>query len=392
MIVWLEKRLAQAGVSRIELHINDNKSMMIGQLQSATPIPCVHILKPMALLRRSGQGLLGWSEAYINGDWSSPDLKSLIDWAIVNEEPLQELLAPNVFNKLSRWLWSRFRTNSRSDSQRNIAAHYDLGNDFYRCWLDPSMTYSCARYFDQHESLETAQDNKYQTVINWLGLSEGQSVLEIGCGWGGFAQALGQRHNGSYHGITLSREQLAWVQSQQMTNPLMPCHFSLTDYRDITDTFDHVVSIEMIEAVGEKNWPVYFRKIHNSLKPGGSAIIQAIVIDDQHFARYGRSVDFIQHYIFPGGMLPCDHRIKTHSSNAGLTLTNKLAFGLDYARTLQVWKKQFLGAWPAIEKLGFDQRFKRLWQFYLDYCTTGFQFRRIDVCLYRLTKPQKSPG
>ncbi len=391
MIVWLEKRLAPAGVSGIELHINDNKSMMIGQFQSGTPIPCVHILNPLALLRRSGYGLLGWAEAYINGDWSSPDLKSLIDWAMINEEPLRELLAPNGFSKLSRWLWARFRTNSRSDSQRNIAAHYDLGNDFYRCWLDPSMTYSCARYFDQHESLETAQDNKYQTVINWLTLSEGQSILEIGCGWGGFAQALGQHHNGSYRGITLSREQLAWVQAQQMTNPLMTYHFSLTDYRDITGTFDHVVSIEMIEAVGEKNWPVYFQKIHNSLKPGGSAVIQAIVIDDQRFARYRRSVDFIQYYIFPGGMLPCDRMIKTHSSNAGLILTNKLAFGLDYARTLGVWKKQFLGAWPTIEKLGFDQRFRRLWQFYLDYCTTGFQFRRIDVCLYRLTKPLGSP-
>ena len=391
VITWLEKRLIQAGVSRIELYIDGSESMMIGQFQSSTPIPCVNIHNPMALLRRGRQGLLGWAETYINGDWSSPDLKSLTDWAMANEEQLQEVMAGNWFSNLVNRLWHRIRHNSRHGSRRNIAAHYDLGNDFYRHWLDSSMTYSCALYFDQHDTLEVAQDNKYQTVIDWLSLSEGQSVLEIGCGWGGFARALELRHKGSYQGITLSKEQLAWAQAQQMTNPQMTCHFSLTDYRDVTGTFDHVVSIEMIEAVGEENWPAYFQKIHHSLKPGGSAVIQAIIIDNQRFKQYRNGVDFIQHYIFPGGMLPCDRAIKEYSSKAGLTLTNKLAFGLDYARTLEEWKKQFLAAWPAIEKLGFDQRFRRLWQFYLDYCTTGFQFRSIDVCLYRLTKPLEEP-
>ena len=390
-INWLEKRLTQAGVSRIELHIDGSESIMIGQFQSTTPIPCLLIHNPMALLGQSNQGMLGWAEAYINGDWSSPDLKCLTDWAMTNEDALEEVMAGNWLSNLVNRLWHRVRRNSRAGSRRNIAAHYDLGNDFYRHWLDSSMTYSCALYLDQQDSLATAQDNKYQTVIDWLNLSEGQSVLEIGCGWGGFARALERRHQGSYQGITLSKEQLAWAQAQPVTNPQMTCHFSLTDYRDVTGTFDHAVSIEMIEAVGEENWPVYFQKIHHSLKPGGSAVIQAIIIDDQRFAQYRNGVDFIQHYIFPGGMLPCDRMIKEHSSKAGLTLTNKLAFGLDYARTLGEWKKQFLATWPAIEKLGFDQRFRRLWQFYLDYCTTGFQFRSIDVCLYRLTKPLEEP-
>lgn len=361
VIAWLEKRLVQTGVSRIELCIDGSDSMMLGQFQTATPIPCLQIHNPAALLHHSSRGLLGWCETYINGDWSSPDLKALTEWAMANEAQLQGLMAGNWFSKLVNRLWHRARHNSRSGSRRNIAAHYDLGNDFYQHWLDPSMTYSCALFFDQHESLEVAQDNKYQTVIDWLSLSEGQSVLEIGCGWGGFARALEQRHSGSYYGITLSGEQMAWAQAQQMVNSQMTCHFSQTDYRDITGTYDHVVSIEMVEAVGEENWPIYFQKIHNSLKPGGSAVIQAIVIDDQRFAHYRKSVDFIQHYIFPGGMLPCDRKIKEHSRKAGLTLTNKLSFGLDYARTLEEWKKQFLAAWPAIEKLGFDQRFRRLW-------------------------------
>lgn len=388
-LAWLAKRLADAGVSRIELSVDGNENLMVGQFQVGAPIPCVQFHNPVGLIRQSSQGLLGWSESYLNGDWSSPDLKALTDWAMVNEEKLQGVMASGWPGNMVNRLLHKMRRNSRSGSRRNVAAHYDLGNDFYQQWLDPSMTYSSALYLDGHEDLETAQNNKYHTIIDWLALREGQSVLEIGCGWGGFARTLGQRHRGAYHGITLSKEQLAYAQRIQKEHmPHHPTHqFSLMDYRDIHGQFDHIVSIEMIEAVGEEHWPVYFEKIYHSLKPGGTAVIQSILIDDSRFAQYRNGVDFIQHYIFPGGMLPCDRVMKEQISRAGLTITNRLSFGLDYARTLGEWKRHFLAAWPAIEKLGFDERFRRMWQFYLDYCTTGFQFRSIDVCLYKLTRP-----
>lgn len=389
VLSWLEKQLVNAGVSRIELRTEGNESVMVGQFKSGTPIPCLQIHNPVGLIRQSSQGLLGWSESYFNGDWSTPDLKALTDWAMANEDSLLEVMASNWFSNLFNRVLHRLRRNSRSGSRRNIAAHYDLGNPFYQQWLDPSMTYSSALYLDEHEDLETAQKNKYNIIIDWLELREGQSVLEIGCGWGGFARTLNQRHQGAYHGITLSKEQLTFAQlTHKEQIPDNPSHqFSLTDYRDINETFDHIVSIEMIEAVGEENWPIYFEKIYSSLKPGGSAVIQAILIDDGRFEEYRNGVDFIQRYIFPGGMLPCDRAMKEQASRAGLTITNRLSFGLDYAKTLIEWKKHFLASWPAIEKLGFDERFKRMWQFYLDYCTTGFQFKSIDVCLYKLTKP-----
>lgn len=384
VLSWLEKRLVKAGVSKIELRIDGNDSVMVGQFRSGTPIPCLHIHNPVGLIQQGSQGLLGWSESFINGDWSTPDLKALTDWAMANEDNLQEVMAANWFSNLFNRVLHKIRRNSRSGSRRNIAAHYDLGNDFYQLWLDPTMTYSSALYFDEHEDLETAQGNKYNTIIDWLELRPGHSLLEIGCGWGGFARALNQRHQGAYKGITLSHEQLAYA--QQMSDN-QSHQFSLTDYRDIHEQYDRIVSIEMIEAVGEEHWPVYFEKLYRSLKPGGSAVIQAILIDDARFEEYRRGVDFIQRYIFPGGMLPSDRVMKEQAKKAGLAITNSLSFGLDYARTLDEWKRLFLSAWPAIEQLGFDQRFKRLWQFYLDYCTTGFQFRSIDVCLYKLTKP-----
>lgn len=397
VLSWLEKRFIKAGVSRIELRIDGNEdgseedieSVMVGQFQSGIPIPCLQIHNPVGLIQQGSQGLLGWSESYINGDWSTPDLKALTDWAMANEENLQDVMASNWLSRMFNRVLHKIRRNSRSGSRRNIAAHYDLGNDFYKQWLDPSMTYSSALYLEEHEDLETAQNNKYNTIVDWLELRPGHSILEIGCGWGGFARALNQRHQGTYHGITLSQEQLAYAQltHQEQVSDNLSCQFSLTDYRDIHEQFDRIVSIEMIEAVGEEHWPVYFEKLYNSLKPGGSAVIQAILIDDARFEEYRREVDFIQRYIFPGGMLPSDRVMKEQAGKAGLAIRNTLSFGLDYAKTLDEWKRQFLAAWPTIEKLGFDQRFKRMWQFYLDYCTTGFQFRSIDVCLYKLTKP-----
>ncbi|WP_257263965.1 cyclopropane-fatty-acyl-phospholipid synthase family protein, partial [Endozoicomonas sp. ONNA2] len=359
VISWLEKRLVNAGVSRIELcidgngidgnGIDENESVMLGQFRSGTPIPCLQIHNPVGIIQQGSQGLLGWTESFINGDWSTPDLKALTDWAMANEDNLQEVMAGNWFSNLFNRILHKIRRNSRSGSRRNIATHYDLGNDFYQLWLDPTMTYSSALYFEEHEDLETAQGNKYNTIVDWLELRPGHSVLEIGCGWGGFARALGQRHQGAYHGITLSQEQLAYAQqiSYNRTH-----QFSLTDYRDIHGQFDRIVSIEMIEAVGEEHWPVYFDKLYQSLNPGGSAIIQAIVIDDTRFEEYRRGVDFIQRYIFPGGMLPSDKVMKKHAEKARLAISNTLSFGLDYAKTLNEWKRHFLSAWPAIEKLG----------------------------------------
>ncbi|WP_299733473.1 cyclopropane-fatty-acyl-phospholipid synthase family protein [uncultured Endozoicomonas sp.] len=389
---WLENKLSKAGISQISIQFDGRTSFEIGERKSGIPLPTLHIHQPMSLIRQSSNGLLGWAEAYLNGDWSTPDLKALTDWAMHNEQPLEQLLSSSLFSRLFNRLLHKLRRNSKAGSRRNIAAHYDLGNDFYRQWLDDSMTYSSALYLDKDDSLETAQHNKYNQILNWLQLKDDQSVLEIGCGWGGFAQSIGERHrgyHGHYQGVTLSTEQLAYAQ-EASSHPSQ--HFSLTDYRDIEGQFDHIVSIEMIEAVGEEHWPIYFNKLYNSLKPGGTAVIQAILIDDSRFEEYRSGVDFIQRYIFPGGMLPTDSIIEQQSANAGLQIMDRLSFGQDYGRTLDEWKQRFLAAWPSIEPLGFDERFKRMWEFYLAYCETGFQFKSIDVCLYKLTRPLEEAG
>ena len=277
--------------------------------------------------------------------------------------------------------------NTRSGSRRNIAAHYDLSNDFFRIWLDETMTYSAALFTAPGMSLAAAQNAKYDRIIRALDLPECASVLEVGCGWGGLAARLLAGVNHKYRGISLSREQLRYARARtDVANSAPPAEFAYEDYRDQTGQFDAIVSIEMFEAVGEENWPDYFRMLHDRLKPGGTAVIQSITIAPEVFERYRRRADFIQTYIFPGGMLPTSAAIEQRAACAGLTVCRIERFGQDYARTLEMWRKRFDDHWQEVAALGFDNRFRRMWHYYLAYCEGGFREGLIDVEIFKFTR------
>jgi cyclopropane-fatty-acyl-phospholipid synthase len=328
----------------------------------------------------------------MDGDWDSPNLAMLVEWVTVNEGEFGGMLESGKFEgALQKWRHRR-NANSKRGSRRNISYHYDLGNEFYQHWLDPSMSYSAAYYRDDQQSLSEAQYDKYQRLIDFLDLKDGDRILEVGCGWGGFAEQLCQQKAVELHGITLSERQLEYAQQRlEKCVALGECQgkaeFSLTDYRDTQGQYDHIVSIEMLEAVGEKYWPAYFEMLYQRLKPGGCAAIQIITIEEARFADYSRNPDFIQTYIFPGGMLPSPERFRAEALSAGLAVKNEEAFGLGYAKTLHEWTKNFHQHWEDIAPLGFDQRFKRMWDYYLGYCEGGFRGKSIDVYQFVLEKP-----
>ena len=285
-------------------------------------------------------------------------------------------------------LYHRLRKNSRRGSRRNISQHYDLGNDFYGRWLDPSMTYSSALYEYPEQSLVEAQIAKYKRISELAGLKREDRILEIGCGWGGFMEHAAAHTGCDVHGITLSQEQLIYANERMARQNLeQRAEATLTDYREASGEYDAIVSIEMLEAVGEAHWPRYFRTLRRRLKPGASAVIQVITIADDGYDSYRRRTDFIQRHVFPGGMLPCPKVLQKQASNAGLMLDHEETFGSSYARTLAAWRESFCSAWPAIARQGFDERFRRLWQYYLSYCETGFRSGSIDVGIYRFRKP-----
>jgi cyclopropane-fatty-acyl-phospholipid synthase len=329
---------------------------------------------------------MGFAESYGDGDWSSPDLAAFLILADENETALSgttRALLP------LRWLarvGHRSRRNSKRGSRRNIAAHYDLGNDFYARWLDPEMNYSSAIYRDGFD-LDAAQTAKQARIIELLDLSAGKQVLEIGCGWGSLATAMA-RNGAEVVGLTLSREQRAFATNRVAAAGLSDkVELRLEDYRDTKGRFDRIVSIEMIEAVGEENWPLYFKRLAELLCPGGSAVLQAITIEEKRFETYRRGVDFIQQHIFPGGMLPTSAIIRREAERAGLIFASAEHFGDSYRRTLVDWTDRFRRAWPEIAALGFSERFRNLWEYYLAYCEAGFTTGAIDVGLYRLVRP-----
>jgi cyclopropane-fatty-acyl-phospholipid synthase len=325
-------------------------------------------------------GDLGFAEAYMDGYCDSPDLPKLIALLAANDKALGRVTQSNVLHNVFLKLLHRRRDNSREGSKRNIHAHYDLGNKFYSLWLDPTMTYSSA-LFDGEKSkpLEDAQADKYDRILTQLGAKQGDSILEIGCGWGGFAEAAARRGM-RVTGVTISREQLAFARDRLDKAGLGDrVDLQFCDYRDIKGSYDHIVSIEMIEAVGERYWPDYFATLKRHVLPGGSAIVQAIVIADDFFEGYRSRPDFIQTYIFPGGMLLSPQGIAEQCRRAGLKIAELYSFGLDYAHTLETWLGRFDNVADEVETLGFDQRFRRMWRYYLAYCAAGFSTRRTDV-------------
>jgi cyclopropane-fatty-acyl-phospholipid synthase len=325
-------------------------------------------------------GDIGIAEAYLSGDWDTPDLTQFLYLFCVNHDLIQAMLGDKPMMRFIQIVQHWFNRNTRRQARRNILAHYDIGNAFYSAWLDPSMTYSSALYEEHTPDLTAAQNNKYRRLAEAIDLQPGQTLLEIGCGWGGFAEYVAKTFGTKVVGLTISTEQRDFAQKRIQDAGLHDrVEIRLQDYRDERDRYDRIASIEMIEAVGEQFWPKYFSQLRDRLLPGGLAGIQAITIQDSMFQSYRREVDFIQRYVFPGGMLPSPQVLKTLGDRFGLPVIRERIFGQDYAKTLAIWRNNFRAAWPNLSPLGFDDRFRRLWEYYLSYCEAGFLSGNIDV-------------
>jgi cyclopropane-fatty-acyl-phospholipid synthase len=373
------KSLARLSAGRLTVRLPDGTICRFGPDQAERQAEIE--IKDWGFFRRVLlDGDIGFAEAYMDGMCDSPDLPGLLSLLTDSEKALGGVTRTNFFHGMLLKLLHRRRHNSREGSKRNIHAHYDLGNEFYGLWLDPTMTYSSALYEGaEGQALEAAQAAKYERILNQLGARQGDSILEIGCGWGGFAEAAARRGM-RVTGVTISREQLAYAQARLQRAGLSDrVDLQFRDYRDIEGKYDHIVSIEMIEAVGERYWPDYFATLKRHSVPGGSAIVQAIVIADDLFDGYRRHPDFIQTYVFPGGMLLSPASLRAQCRQAGLKLAEAYSFGLDYARTLEAWLGRFDRVTDQVTKLGFDERFRRMWRYYLAYCAAGFKTGRTDV-------------
>lgn len=327
-------------------------------------------------------GTVGAAESYIDGDWDSQDIASFLEFFLVNStsDGVDMTRGKSLLAKITQKIRHLLNANTKAGSKRNISAHYDLGNAFYSQWLDPTMTYSSAMYGSGANDLESAQKAKYKALADSIGLTKDHHVLEIGCGWGGFAEYAAGTVGARVTCLTISKEQHDFAVDRMNRLGLSDkVNIKFQDYRDETGTYDRIASIEMFEAVGEKYWPTFFGKVRDCLKPGGSAGLQIITINDNDFEYYRAKPDFIQRYIFPGGMLPSPTALAKVTKEFGLSLNGQVIFGQDYARTLIEWRERFAKAWPNIVPLGFDDRFKRLWDFYLYYCEAGFRSEYIDV-------------
>ncbi len=345
------------------------------------PRGVLEIIDPAFLRRVLVAGDLGFAEAWMQGQWTSPDLPSLLECLVRNRQAFDSLASrPRLLQGL-QWLHQRFwRDNHRRGSRRNIADHYDLGNEFYRLWLDPELNYSCAHFNDSAADLPRAQWRKCENILDMIDARPGDHILEIGCGWGGFAIHAAKHRDCRVTAVTVSRAQLAEARSRaRAAGVARQVDFQLRDYRDVSERHDHVVSIEMFEAVGERWWPEFFRSLHRCLRPGGRAAIQVITIDDAIFPDYRRRPDFIQRYIFPGGLLPSPSEFERHARAQGLAVEHRSFRGEDYARTLALWRRQFGQVEDEVRALGFDRRFIRMWDYYLAYCEAGFRAGTIDL-------------
>ena len=370
----------------ITIHFPNGKSRTFGN-PSTGEHPVLRIRNYGVVTKTLGRGTVGFAQAYIDGDIEVDDLTALFRYFLQNREVLDS--DDSWYRRASQDLaYHLSRANTKEGAKKNISEHYDLGNDFYGQWLDPSMTYSSALFTSDDLSLEEAQHQKYRRIAELAGLKAGESVLEIGCGWGGFAETAAKDYGASVYGITLSKEQLKFaldrLAAQNLSN-LATLH--LEDYRDTTGQFDHVASIEMIEAVGEDHWPTYFKSVHDRLKPGGTAAIQAITIDERDFEDYKAGPDFIQRFIFPGGMLLTKTIMREQGEKAGLVLEHVENFRHSYARSLRLWADRFRERWSEITKLGYDEAFRRKWLYYLSYCEAGFLEGSIDVGIYQYRRP-----
>jgi cyclopropane-fatty-acyl-phospholipid synthase len=354
---------------QLTFELPDGQVLHFGTPSSDGPATLtVHDMKLFRRLLRNGS--MGFAESYMEGEWSTPDLSKLLILLNKNISIFGQTIDKNKFTNFLNRIVHRLRPNTREGSKRNIHAHYDLGNAFYSLWLDTTMTYSSALFRDSQQNLRDAQNEKYRALAASANIGPDDHVLEIGC---------------KVTGITISKEQLAYAQNRIQEAGLSDkVDFQFRDYRDVTETYDRIVSIEMFEAVGESYWSTYFEQVKNLLKPKGKAGLQIITIANERFDSYRKKADFIQRYIFPGGMLPSPEKLTAEFDKAGLKLVHREDFAQDYARTLAEWHTKFLEVWPEVEALGFDKRFKQMWRYYLSYCEAGFDTRSIDVSHFTL--------
>ncbi len=378
LVRQMRRRMSQIAYGSLTV-VLPNNDVLYGEGAHPGPSAKIVIRRWRTLWRLMTGGEIAFADAYIDGSWWTPNLLNFLEFGARNDRPMQDSISGSLARRLiARWQHSRNR-NSRRGSKRNIAAHYDLGNAFYERWLDAGMQYSSALFTRPGQPLEAAQAAKLDRIVELLEISGGERVLEIGCGWGALMERLAPKCDVT--GITLSQEQLAYAQARLAGRKAQA---RLQDYRDIDGTYDRVVSIEMIEAVGESYWPGYFEKLRHAVTQRGVVLLQAITIAEDRFEKYRREPDFIQRYIFPGGVLPTVDIIRREAARAGLELVAHQPFGIAYARTLREWRERFLTNWPAIEQLGFDATFKRMWEYYLCYCEAGFLNGAVDVGFYKL--------
>ena len=377
--------LSKITVGTLDLTLPDGSHHRLGP--GGAPETVMVINRWRAVRRLLTQGDMGFVESYLDGDWDSPDPSRVVEIAVVNRHHTKT----NDLQGFWHWALNRLghlrRSNTKRGSKRNIAAHYDLGNDFYEQWLDPTMTYSSAYYTAEGQSLDQAQIEKYRRIADMLQLKPEHKVLEVGFGWGGFAEFAVKEYGCHVTGLTLSKEQLKFASERMKKAGISDkVDLRLQDYRDVEGQFDRIASIEMFEAVGEENWPHYFNMIRDRLSVGGAAALQIITIDEAFYERYRSGSDFIQRYIFPGGMLPSVAALTNEIDRARLSLADVTTFGDSYASTLKEWRQRFLEAWSSIEPLGFDERFRRMWEMYLAYCEGGFRAKSIDVGQFKIVR------
>jgi cyclopropane-fatty-acyl-phospholipid synthase len=372
---------------RIDFVLPDGRRFRV---QGTRPGPAAEIVihNPDCFARLIREGDLGFSDAYLDGWWSTPDLQTFMDVVSKDNPDVYEgfggMALVRLYERIRHWL----KGNSKAQAKKNIAYHYDLGNDFYRLWLDDTMTYSSALFRTGQESLERAQEQKYAQLVDSLELREDDHVLEIGCGWGGFAEYAAGQRGLRVTGLTISRAQHDFaVERLRRAGLADRARIKLQDYRDERGSYDGIASIEMFEAVGEKYWPVYFDTIRERLKPGAPATLQVITVPDARFETYRKGVDYIQKYIFPGGMLISPARLRAEAARAGLETRGSVEFGESYSQTLRRWHATFRDQWGRIQEMGFDDRFRRMWEFYLTACAAAFHTGVCDVTQVTLRRP-----
>lgn len=381
------KLLQQLRHGTLIIRLPDDSVQTVGDGDGPHVSVHMHNWNPFSAALKSGD--IGFAESYLAGDWTTSQLPALLALLAVNRKALDDVIHGSWTGRLLYRLRHLLNRNTKSNSRKNIHAHYDLGNDFYRLWLDGTMNYSSALFHgDTQQDMQQAQHAKVRRALLKAGVRRGHRVLEIGCGWGALAEKATQEFGAHLTGVTLSTEQLTWAQQRLAAQGLTDkADLRLQDYRDIHDgPFDAICSIEMLEAVGQEYWPTYFQSIARLLKPTGRACIQSIVIRDELFERYIRSTDFIQQYIFPGGCLPCPNEFRRQAQAAGLKVVDEFCFGRDYAETCRRWRADFLAQRDKVLGMGFDERFIRVWDFYLAYCEAGFEAGDIDVVQYTLVR------